>query len=135
MTTPGTAPSTSYPHEAGTVTAEFAVGLPGVVATVLLVLGMLLAGTTHIQCQEAARAGAREAMLHGSAAEAVAAAEKVAGDGASVTVSINGRWATVRVEKPLIISGFPLRVSANMAAPIEGHSAARAPLDPPVVQS
>src|SRR5699024_611575 len=124
MTTPGTAPGTPHRQEAGTVTAEFAVGLPGVVATVLLVLGMLLAGTSHVQCQEAARAGAREAMLHGSSSEAAAAAEKVAGNGAAVTVSFDGRWATVRVEKPLIISGIPLRVSAHMTAPIEGRSAA-----------
>jgi len=108
--------------EAGTVTAEFAVGLPAVVATVLLVLGVLLAGTTYIECQEAARAGAREAMLHASTEEARQAAQAVAGEGAAVSVSIDGRWAAVRVEKSILVSGFPIRVSAQMRAPLEDAS-------------
>lgn len=125
--------------DAGTVTAEFAVGLPGVVATVLLVLGVLLAGTTYIECQEAARAGAREAMLHASTTEARQAAQAVAGERAMVSVNIEGRWASVRVEKAILVSGFPIRVSARMRAPMEGASAQvsapaqeRIPPTPPV---
>ncbi len=94
-------------------------GLPGVVATVFLALGALLAGATHIECQEAARVGAREAMLHGSVEETTGAAKRVAGDRATVLVSSDGRWVTVRVQKELFVQGFPIRVAAQMTAPRE----------------
>ncbi len=122
MLTAGDSRGETAGGEAGTVTAEFAVGLPAVVATVLLVLGVLLAGTTYIECQEAARAGAREAMLHSSAEEARQAAQVVAGERAAVSVSIDGSWATVKVEKSILVSGLPIRVSARMRAPVEGAS-------------
>lgn len=107
--------------EDGSVTAEFALGLPGVVATVLLVLGALVAGVTTVQCYEAARAGAREAMWAGSSA-AAAAAHAVAGDRAAVTVLQEGEWVTVRVEKSLFLQGFPVRVSGQLSAPVESRS-------------
>lgn len=118
MTTAGD-PHTNPRGEAGSVTAEFAVGLPGVVATILLVLGALTAGATYVECQEAARAGAREAMLHGSTAAAQEAAQQVAGPRAQITVSTQGRWITVRVHKSLIVDALPVRISAQMVAPME----------------
>jgi len=108
--------------ERGSVTAEFAIGLPGVIATVLLILGALLAGSTYVQCQEAARVGAREAMLHGDSTRAGAAAEKVASDKAVIAVTTEGKWVRVHVEQPVFIAAIPIRVSAHMSAPMEGGS-------------
>ena len=105
--------------EEGTVTAEFALGLPGLVATALLILAALAAGVRTVQCLEAARAGAREAMWEGSGQRASAAAHAVAGSGARVTVSIDDGWVTVRVDKPLLFEGLPLRPSGVMRAPLE----------------
>lgn len=105
--------------ERGSVTAELAIGLPGVVATVLLVLGALLAGATYVECQEAARIGAREVMLHGSAAQGRAAAQEVAGPGAGVDVAVDGRWVTVRVQKSVFVDSLPIHISAQMTALVE----------------
>lgn len=107
-------------RERGTVTAEFALGLPGIVATILLALGALVAGVTYVECHEAARVGAREAMLHGTPDPARSAAAQVAGPRATITVSSSGRWVSVEVEKPVLISGIGLSVSARMSAPLEG---------------
>lgn len=107
--------------ERGSVSAEFAIGLPGVVAIILLALGALVAGATQIECQEAARVGAREAMLAGGTGSAAAAAQKVVGSRAEISVSGDGSWITVSVSKPLFAAGFPIRVSATMMAPVEGR--------------
>lgn len=106
-------------HDRGSVTAEFAVGLPGVVTTILLILGMLLAGATYVQCQEAARAGVREAILHASAEPAAAVAQGVAGPTAMVTVSTEGTWVRVRVAKPVLFVASPVTVGAELTAPME----------------
>ncbi|HLS02586.1 MAG TPA: TadE family protein [Beutenbergiaceae bacterium] len=108
--------------ESGGVTAEFAIGLPGVILIILVILGALLAGTTHIQCQEAARIGAREAMLHGDSAHAQPAAAKVVGSSATITVTTTDHWVEVGVTKPVFIAAIPIRVSAHMSAPLEGKN-------------
>lgn len=121
MATAGTPRGQMPRGEGGSVTAEFAVGLPGVVATIMLALGALLAGATHVECQEAARVGAREVMLYGSPESAPGAAKRVAGERASVTVTSEGKWVTVHVRKSLFVQGFPIRVAAQMTAPLEGE--------------
>lgn len=103
--------------EAGTVTAEFAIGLPAVVATVLLILAVILAGATKIECYEAARAGARVVMLGGSEPEAHQAARRVAGDQAHVAAHTADGWVTVEVAKHL--GALPISVSAQLTAPVE----------------
>lgn len=105
--------------ERGSVTAEFAVGLPGVVATVLLVLGALVSGATYVQCQEAARAGVREAVLHATAEPAAPAAQTVAGPTARVTVTTEGTWVRVHVAKPVGFALNPMTISAELTAPME----------------
>lgn len=120
MTTPGPQTPPVDP-ERGSVTAEFALGLPGVVATILLALGALVAGGTYISCIEAARVGAREVMLSGSTSHAEQAAMQSAGSQAHVSTDISRGWGTVRVQRPLFVSGFPITVSASMSAPIEGQ--------------
>lgn len=120
MTTPGSPARRTNTKENGSVTAEFAIGLPGVVAIILLGLSALVAGATYIECQEAARAGAREAMLVGAPDSGAQTARLVAGDRAEVITHVEGQWVTVTVSKALFASFFPIRVSATMAAPLEG---------------
>lgn len=118
MTTPGT-PDPPPRCDRGSVTAEFAVGLPGVVTVILLVLAVLVSGATYVQCQEAARAGVREAVLHASAEPATAVAQTVAGPAASITVTTEGTWVRVRVIKPVGFAGNPVTISAELTAPME----------------
>lgn len=106
-------------REAGTVTAELAVGLPGVVAMVLLVIGVMGAGTVYVECHEAARVGVRQVMLEASAEAGELAARRVAGDRAQVHVTIDGAWASVTVTKT-VTGWLPLTLSAQLSGPLEG---------------
>jgi hypothetical protein len=107
----------------GTVTAELAVALPGVVllAVALLVVGQ--AGIGEVRCTDAARAGARFA-ARGEAASAVAAeAARLAPPGARVAVTRSGDAVRVDVTAPLggpAPSWARLTMRASATASVEG---------------
>ncbi len=90
----------------GSVTAEFAVGLPAVVMVLVVVVLAATAAIGQVRCVDAARAGAREAALGSAAAQVHATAERLAGAGAAVAVTREGPWVVVRVSRPVAAFGW-----------------------------
>lgn len=89
--------------ERGSVTAELAVLLPGVVLAIVVILAVASAGVMQVRCADAARTGARAAALGQEDAQVTAIVRQLAGDGATVTVTRSEEWVDVRVaaEVPL----------------------------------
>jgi hypothetical protein len=87
--------------DSGTVTAELAVALPGVVllCAVLLFAGQAVIG--EVRCQDAARAGARLAARGDSVPAVVGEASRRAPPGAEVRVVRSGPDVRVDVTAPL----------------------------------
>jgi hypothetical protein len=83
----------------GSATVEFAVALPAVALVLGLVLGSATWGVGAIRMQHAANEAARVAIV-GTAADARAAAQRVAGPGATLTVTRDGVWISVTVDAP-----------------------------------
>ncbi len=119
----GGAPGT-VGSDAGTVTAELAVSLPGVVllCVALLVTGRAAIG--EVQCTDAARAGARLA-ARGEPPGAVAAeARRRAPPGAVVAVARAGPVVRVSVRAPLtgpVPAWAHLSMRATASASVEGQ--------------
>jgi TadE-like protein len=91
----------------GTVTAELALCLPGVM---LLCAALLLAGQAvigEIRCADAARAAARLAARGEPASAVIAEADRRAPPGARVHLSRAGQTVTVDVEAA--VAGVPTR--------------------------
>lgn len=109
--------------DAGSVTAELAVGLPVVVLLLVVVLAVVGAGLTRAQCLDGARAGARALALGESPADAAATARRVAGDEARVRTTSDGEWVTVVVEASVPVGGLRL-------GPLEARGAATARVEP-----
>ncbi|WP_175409077.1 TadE family type IV pilus minor pilin [Streptomyces sp. TRM64462] len=82
------------------MTAEAALAVPALVVFALALLWGLAAAAAHIQCVDAARAGARAAARSEPEGSAVAAARAAAPDGARVSLERNGELWRVRVEAP-----------------------------------
>ena len=111
-------PGSSAATSRGAVTAELAVGLPAVVLVLATVLTGVAAGVTQLRVEEAARAAARE-IMRGSEVEARDAAQRIAGDGARVTVTADGEWMRVEVAASLatpMLDRLPLRLTATASA-------------------
>lgn len=102
--------------ERGSVTAELAVGLPVVVVVLAAVLGVAGAGAVRLECAAGARAGARAAALGEPDAQVRQTAAKVASGGASVRITRDGEWVTVRVDRTwgsAVLGGLPLSAEAT----------------------
>ncbi|MDK1359972.1 TadE family type IV pilus minor pilin [Arthrobacter sp. zg-Y1219] len=102
----------------GAVTAELAVGLPAVALLLAAVLTGVAAGVTQLRVEEAARAAAREVM-RGDSAEAEAAARRIAGAEARVTISADGQWLLVEVGSTVaapLLDRLPLVLTATATA-------------------
>lgn len=81
----------------GTVTAEFAVALPAVLALLAMLLAGAAAGMTQLRIEEGARAGAR-AMARGDDPAAVERTVRtLAGGSATASVAADGGWFNVTV--------------------------------------
>lgn len=81
----------------GSVTAEFAVALPAVVALLSMLLAGAAAGVTQLRLEEGARAGAR-ALARGDGPDLVrGTVAALAGPSASTSVSSQGGWLGVKV--------------------------------------
>ncbi|THJ68410.1 hypothetical protein E8P82_00365 [Arthrobacter echini] len=105
-------------NQRGAVTAEVAVVLPALVVLLALVLGTAHFGTAQLRIEEAARAGAREAMRGESAASVRGTAQRLAGSDASVEIAAGAGWTTVKVsvevEGPMVgLFGIELDASAS----------------------
>ncbi|MCO6558645.1 MAG: DUF4244 domain-containing protein [Bifidobacterium sp.] len=84
-------------RDEGAVTAEFAVVLPAVMAMAVLLMMLARAVTVEMDCQDAASAAARVAVVSGSDAEARLAAHDAAGGDASVSISRGFKQVKVTV--------------------------------------
>lgn len=106
------------PAQRGSVTAEVAVVLPALVVLLALLLGTAHVGIAQLRLEEAARAGAREAMRGEGADRVESTVQRLAGEHATTTVTSGSGWTTVEVrasvDGPLVGSiGLELRASAS----------------------
>lgn len=104
------------------MTAELALGLPAVVLVLAVVLVTVAAGAAQLRCVDAARAGARAAAIGEAPAEVRAAAARVAGDAAQVSVRPDGDWVTVVVSTSVPgswLTGGRLAVRGSATAWVE----------------
>ncbi|NEG97076.1 hypothetical protein GFD17_09985 [Bifidobacterium sp. SMB2] len=94
--------------DAGTVTAEFAVVLPAVMVVSLLLFSSARAVIVNMNCQEAARAAAREMVVAGESGDADPAGvvARIAGSGATVSTATGGGQVTVITRCPLMPGPF-----------------------------
>ncbi len=109
-------------RDAGSVTAELAVGLVGVVLVLALVLVGAAAAGARLRCQEAARTGARIAALGSPDADVQDAVRAVAGPDAAVEVVRDPPWVEVRVTGTVAggwFTGGPLEVSGSATSWVE----------------
>lgn len=105
--------------ERGAVTVEAAIAIASIVLVVVMCLGAALAASVHIRCIDAAREAARLA-ARGDSANAVAAARRVAPDGAQVSVREDGDYVVATVTASAGI--LPLDLRAEAVAAIEPES-------------
>lgn len=106
-------------RDRGSVTAELAVVLPGVVLVLVAVLLVGAAAITQLRCADAARAGARAAALGEPAVMVTALAADLAGAGARVRVSEEDGWVVVEVSQAVEtgpLGGVGWRASATASA-------------------
>lgn len=96
--------------ERGVVTAELALALPLLVGVTLGLVWLLSVGAAQVRVVDAAREAARGAARGDDVGSAVAAGERVAPEGGTVTVSTVGSQvralATARVSGPGGLFGF-----------------------------
>ena len=98
----------------GSFTAELAAGLPALMLLLLAGLTAVSAVSTHLQCVDAARAGALAAARGESGP---AAAQRVAPAGASVSVGGGAELVTVTVRAPVRMLGGRLpRITVDATA-------------------
>lgn len=93
-------------------------GLPAVVLLLAALLTGVAAGMTQLRVEEAARAAAREVM-RGGTSDAAAAAQRIAGADARVTVSADGQWMRVEVQSAVaapLLDRLPLILTASASA-------------------
>jgi len=91
--------STDPGRERGSVVAEIAVVLSAVAVLLLLVLGVSAASALKVRLVDAARTAARLASAGHEDAEVVAAARRLAGEEAQVSVGRESPWVEVEVRR------------------------------------
>lgn len=110
----------------GSATAETAIVLPVVV---LMVVVVLLTGAglgTQLRLESAARGAARELARGEDPSAAIAAAERIGGEGTTVRISPGGVWVQVEVTRTLrapagTLSGGNWQLTADAEARREPH--------------
>lgn len=101
----------------GAVTVEAALAVASIVAVIVVCIGAIVSVTMHIGCVDAAREAAR-LMARGDGGRAVSAAQRIAPDGARISVVVDGEFVVARVEVPSPLPGLTLSAEA-VAAPEE----------------
>lgn len=120
MTRP--ARSSRLRDDRGSATAETAIVLPVVVMMVVLVLLTGAGLGTQLRLESAARGAARELARGEDDATAVAAAQRIGGEGTAVRVSSQGSWVRVEVTRTLRAPSGPLSGTAwELAADAEAR--------------
>jgi len=108
--------------EAGAVTAEFAVALPAVVLLLAFLLAGGAAGITQLRLEEAVRAGARASARGETAVSVQGTVQRLAGEGASFSLTDDGGWLTVTASSPVggaLGSLIPWQLTAAASARAE----------------
>ncbi|TKV26508.1 pilus assembly protein TadE [Arthrobacter sp. NamB2] len=111
-------------RQRGSVTAEVAVVLPALVVLLALLLGTAHVGTVQLRIEEAARAGAREAMRGESDQSVQQTVRRLAGKDATTTVGGGTEWTTVEVRAKVdgpVVDLLGLELSATATGKVE-HS-------------
>ena len=108
----------------GSATAETAIVLPVVVVMVVLVLLTGAGLGAQLRLESAARGAARELARGEDSSAAVAAAERIGGQGTQVTVAEGGQWVRVEVTRALqapsgAFAGASWSLSADAEARLE----------------
>jgi Flp pilus assembly protein TadG len=109
---------TKHPCDTGTVTAEFAMILPAVLALAVLLLALASAIIARMDCQDAAAAAARELVISGDAQRARDVAVLAAGQGTSMETWQSGRQFVITTNCPIVSDAYgllPVSVSAKAA--------------------
>lgn len=111
---------------AGSVTAETAIVLPVVVLMVLVILVAGIGIGAQVQLESAARGAARELARGQSEGEAVQTAQRIAGDGAQVSIGSEGAWVRVTVTRSVgadggLLAGASWDLSGTAQARREPH--------------
>ena len=101
--------------ERGSVTAEFALGLPAVMLVLLLVIGMAMHGASRVAMEDGARAAARELARGESAQSAEQIARSAAGDDVAVAISAQGEYTHVVLTRPVRVLGL-IRLSTELTS-------------------
>ena len=113
-------------HDRGSVTAEFAVALPALIAVLAVAMSAVAAATAQVRCVDGARAGARAAARGESSAAAITAAKSAAPAGSTVSLRRDG--TTVRVEVRARVSLLGPIGTRHVAIPVSATE--QAPLEP-----
>jgi Flp pilus assembly protein TadG len=110
----------------GAVTAELALGIPLLLAVVVALVWLLAVGAGQVRVVDAAREAARALARGDDQAAAVARAERLAGDGARVSVVSTGGQVRVLVTRDLdgpggLLDALPgATLSSEAVAAVEG---------------
>lgn len=113
-----------HSNDSGMVTAEFAVVLPAIVAALMVGLVAVATFAMRVRCSDAAQVAARLAARGEPTAAVVAAAERVAPDGARVHVDTQGDDVAVSVSavvRPPVLGGLlpGFEVRGSFSEPLE----------------
>lgn len=116
--------------DGGAVTAELAVVLPGVTLILVLLLTGGLAAITQLRIDEAARAAARSLARGEQESVAAGEARRLAGNGATVTVSSKDGFGRAVVETTVpgpLGAVLPIQLRARTETRLEDRTGAPPP--------
>ncbi|AKV56150.1 hypothetical protein AB656_05185 [Bifidobacterium actinocoloniiforme DSM 22766] len=108
--------------DSGSVTAEFAVVLPAVVAVAALLLGLTQTVCVSLSCQDAARSAAREVVIHRGEGDPSGVASRVAGGSAATSLERSDQQVKVSVSCPVLstpLGVLPGRVNGSAVAMLD----------------
>ncbi|MFD0758163.1 TadE family type IV pilus minor pilin [Arthrobacter ulcerisalmonis] len=117
-----THPAAQPAAQRGSVTAEFAVALPAVVALLAMLLAGAAAGGTQLRLEESARAGARALARGEDPGRVQQIVSTLAGGTASATISTSGEWSSVTVTDRVggaLGAVIPWALTASASTPSE----------------
>lgn len=108
--------------DSGTVTAEFAIVLPAVMALAILLLALTQTVRTGMICQEAANAAAREVVVHQGGGDPDAITARMAGGSSVLSRERSGHQVRVTLSCPLVstpLGVLPPRIQGRAVAILE----------------
>ncbi|MCI1218185.1 TadE family protein [Bifidobacterium crudilactis] len=106
------------PVDRGSVTAEFAMVLPAVMALAMTLLALTSAVTARIDCQDAASAAAREMLTSGDVQRSEQVARVAGGNGTEVWIRREDTYIVVTTQCPIlpdVLGTLPLHVNGKAA--------------------